>query len=171
MYDRPWTSTPRLLMKWLTTTSVTVVGSVRPGRPRRTPISTFALGGDYVIDYQQNLLYEARYGSNVNAHDSGMLAFEGKCLAIMEPWRSHSSTRPWGSAHLILPSCFEHDCVPTLWGSASRLLCTLGPLRALWAPSSPPLHLYPAAHGWRGSLHPHVGEDCRLRTKTESVKV
>ena len=43
-----------------------------------------ALGDDYVIDNKQNLLYEARYSTNVNAHDSGMLAFEGKRLAIME---------------------------------------------------------------------------------------
>ena len=43
-----------------------------------------ALGDDYVIDNKQNLLYEARYSSNVNAHDSGMLAFDGKRLAIME---------------------------------------------------------------------------------------
>ena len=43
-----------------------------------------ALGADYVIDNKQNLLYEARYSTNVNAHDSGMLAFEGKRLAIME---------------------------------------------------------------------------------------
>ena len=43
-----------------------------------------ALGDDYVIDNKQNLLYEARYSNNVNAHDAGMLAFEGKRLAIME---------------------------------------------------------------------------------------
>ena len=43
-----------------------------------------ALGDDYVIDNKQNLLYEARYSNSVNAHDSGMLAFEGKRLAIME---------------------------------------------------------------------------------------
>ena len=43
-----------------------------------------ALGDDYVIDNKQNLLYEARYSTNVNAHDSGMMAFEGKRLAIME---------------------------------------------------------------------------------------
>ena len=43
-----------------------------------------ALGDDYVIDNKQNLLYEARYSTSVNGHDSGMLAFEGKRLAIME---------------------------------------------------------------------------------------
>ena len=43
-----------------------------------------ALGPEYVIDNKQNLLYEARYSTNVNAHDSGMLAFAGKRLAIME---------------------------------------------------------------------------------------
>ena len=43
-----------------------------------------ALGDDYVIDNKQNLLYEARYSTSVNQHDSGMLAFEGKRLAIME---------------------------------------------------------------------------------------
>ena len=42
------------------------------------------LGDDYVIDNKQNLLYEARYSTSVNQHDSGMLAFEGKRLAIME---------------------------------------------------------------------------------------
>ena len=43
-----------------------------------------ALGDDYVIDNKQNLLYEARFASGVNAHDSGMMAFEGKRLALME---------------------------------------------------------------------------------------
>ena len=43
-----------------------------------------ALGPDYVIDNKQNLLYEARYATTVNAHDSGMMAFEGKRLAVME---------------------------------------------------------------------------------------
>ena len=36
------------------------------------------------MDNKPNLLYEARFASGVNAHDSGMLAFEGKRLAIME---------------------------------------------------------------------------------------
>ena len=43
-----------------------------------------ALGDDYVIDNKQNLLYEARFASGVNSHDSGVMAFEGKRLALME---------------------------------------------------------------------------------------
>ena len=95
-----------------------------------------ALGADYVIDNKQNLLYEARYSTNVNAHDSGMLAFEGKRLAIMEELsanktldtsvmkqltggEAHISVRPAGAADTKsmlwsakLITVFNEGCVP-----------------------------------------------------------
>ena len=95
-----------------------------------------ALGPEYVIDNKQNLLYEARYASNVNAHDSGMLAFEGKRLAIMEELsasrsldtsvmkqltggEAHISVRPAGGAETRsmlwsakLVTVFNEGCAP-----------------------------------------------------------
>ena len=95
-----------------------------------------ALGSEYVIDNKQNLLYEARYSTNVNAHDSGMLAFEGKRLAIMEELsasktldtsvmkqltggEAHISVRPAGGAETRamlwsakLITVFNEGCAP-----------------------------------------------------------
>ena len=95
-----------------------------------------ALGPEYVIDNKQNLLYEARYSTNVNAHDAGMLAFEGKRLAIMEELsasktldtsvmkqltggEAHISVRPAGGAETRsmlwsakLITVFNEGCAP-----------------------------------------------------------
>ena len=95
-----------------------------------------ALGEDYIIDNKHNLLYEARYSTNVNAHDAGMLAFEGKRLAIMEELsaskaldtsvmkqltggEAHISVRPAGAADTRsmlwsakLIAVFNEGCVP-----------------------------------------------------------
>ena len=95
-----------------------------------------ALGPEYVIDNKQSLLYEARYASNVNGHDAGMLAFEGKRLTIMEELsasktldtsvmkqltggEAHISVRPAGGAETKamlwsakLITVFNEGCAP-----------------------------------------------------------
>ena len=43
-----------------------------------------AIGDDYVIENKQNLLYESRFAPGPSGHDSGLIAFEGKRLALME---------------------------------------------------------------------------------------
>ena len=58
------------------------------GKSTTTRILKATLGPDYTIGNKDNLLYESRYVGDVNSHDSGMLAFEGKRLAIMEELKS-----------------------------------------------------------------------------------
>ena len=83
-----------------------------------------ALGEDYVIDIKQNLLYEARYSTNVNAHDSGMLAFEGKRLAIMEELSANKTLDTsvmkqltGGEAHISVRPAGAADTRSMLWSA------------------------------------------------------
>ena len=83
-----------------------------------------ALGPEYVIDNKQNLLYEARYASNVNAHDSGMLAFEGKRLAIMEELSASKTLDTsvmkqltGGEAHISVRPAGAADTKAMLWSA------------------------------------------------------
>ena len=83
-----------------------------------------ALGADCVIDNKQNLLYEARYSTNVNAHDSGMLAFEGKRLAIMEELSATKTLDTsvmkqltGGEAHISVRPAGAADTRSMLWSA------------------------------------------------------
>ena len=83
-----------------------------------------ALGPEYVIDNKQNLLYEARYSTNVNAHDSGMLAFEGKRLAIMEELSASRTLDTsvmkqltGGEAHISVRPAGGADTKSMLWSA------------------------------------------------------
>ena len=79
-----------------------------------------ALGEDYVIDNKQNLLY----ATTVNAHDSGMMAFEGKRLAIMEELSANRTLDTsmleqisGGTTHVAVCPAGAHETRSMLWSA------------------------------------------------------